>query len=345
ADAAARLDAQGRTGDARLAGVLAAALHGHRRQDLAPRLAAAVGIPLARRVADLVGLHPGLHRPYPDDERRTGLVRLSAAADLGVLHAVSAAVLAGRSGREADEARGQVAWSALHAEDAGLLGTGPDGPPAGLGRLREGLRGALGDLPPETALRCWAQAREAYALGRVATADEAVAATWRWRSGTFPHLVQLTGPAGSGKSGFAAGLPGVTARIGLDDLRAARGAREDQRHNGEVLRTALDRLDGALAPGATVVWDATSLNRHQRSLVLAVAVRRDALVTQAVPLVGPEELARRNAVRPHPVPAAVLADQLRRYAAPYPGEAHRTWYLGAAGTVDDTAGTLDEEDV
>jgi predicted kinase len=344
-DVSARLDTLGRTGDARLAGVLAAALHGTRREALAPRLAAPLGTPAARRIADLVGLHPRLHRPYPYDDRRAGLVRLSAAADLGVLHAVAAAVLPGRTGAEADEARVQVEWSALHAEDAGLLTTGPDtGTAHPLARLRGGLREALAGLPPAAAERCWAEAREAYALGRIGGTEEAVAATWRWRSGTFPQLVQLTGPAGSGKSRLAARLPGVHTRISLDELREARGARADQRANGDVLREGLDRLDRALTAGAVVVWDATSLNRHQRSLVLAVARRRDALVTQTVPLVDPDELTRRNAVRPHPVPAAVLADQLRRFTPPYPGEAHRTWYVGASGTVDDTAGTLDAED-
>ncbi|GJF27876.1 hypothetical protein KNE206_05760 [Kitasatospora sp. NE20-6] len=342
ADVAARLDALGRTGDDRLTGVLAAALHGTRRAELAALLAGPLGLPTARRVADLAGLHPALHRPHPDEQRRSGLVRLSFAADLGVLHALAAAVLAGRTGPEAEEARGQVEWSALHAEDAGMLAGDGASP---LHRLRSGLREAFADLPPDAAQRCWAEARAAFADGRIGTVDEAVAATWRWRTGAFPRLVQLVGPSGSGKSRFAAGLPGTGARISLDDLRQARGDRADQRANGDVLRAGLDRLDAALATGAAAVWDATSLNRHQRAAVLAVAQRRDALVTQAVAVVGPDELVRRNAVRPHPVPAAVLAEQWRRYGPPYPGEAHRTWYVGPSGAVDDTAGTLDEEDV
>ncbi|WP_188305985.1 RNA ligase family protein, partial [Streptomyces sp. CBMA123] len=79
AEVSARLDELGRTGDARLAGVLATALRTARRESLAPRLADRLGLPLARRVADLVGLHPGLQQPYPDEERRTGLVRLAGA--------------------------------------------------------------------------------------------------------------------------------------------------------------------------------------------------------------------------------------------------------------------------
>ncbi|MFD5727361.1 RNA ligase family protein [Streptomyces sp. NPDC058368] len=314
--AADALDALGRTGDDRLAGVLAALLHGTRRTALAPLLAPALGMPLARRVADLVGLAPGLHRPYPDEERRAGLARMALAADLSVLHAVSG-VLA-----DTAEAREQVEWSALHAAEV---------------REPDGLAEAFADLGPEAAARCLAQAREAHADGRVATAEEAVAATWRWRSGDFPRLVQLAGPSGSGKSTFGRGLPGVATYISLDDLRLARGSRADQSANGDVLREGLDRLDAALVPGATVVWDATSLNPHQRSLVRAVARRRDALVTHAVAWIGEADLAARNGRREHPVPPQVLASQLHRFVPPYPGQAHRTWYIGTSGTVEDRA--------
>ncbi|MFW6694147.1 RNA ligase family protein [Streptomyces sp. MAR4 CNX-425] len=328
ADTAARLDVLGRYGDARLAGVVAAMLHGVGRARLAPLLAGPLGLRGARMVADLVGLAGGLQRAFPDGERRAGLVRLSLAADLGVLHAVAGALARGA------EAREQVEWSALHAEDAGLLGESPLAP------LRDGLREALGGVAPEAADRCWAQAREAYADGRIATVAEAVAVGWRWRSGAFPRLVHLVGPSGSGKSTFARGLAGTDAYVGLDDLRAARGNRADQGANAEVLREGLGRLDAALAAGGTAVWDATSLDRHRRAAVQRVARRRDALVTQVVTLVGEDELVRRNRKRAHPVPPEVLAAQLRRFAPPYPGEAHRTWYVGADGTVADTAGSL-----
>ncbi|MEU6779443.1 RNA ligase family protein [Nonomuraea angiospora] len=335
AEVVARLDAIGRCGDARLAGVLAVVAHAVPRAALTARLAGPLGMRTARRVADVVGLHGALHRPYPDEERRAGLGRMALAADLGVLHAVAAAVPAGRADDERDQAREQVEWSALHAEDAGLLGPEPLEP------LRAGLREALAGLGAEAADRCWAEARDAWARGRIATVEEAVAATWRWRSRPFPRLVQLVGPSGSGKSTFAAGLSGIDVYLSLDDLRQARGSRADQRANREVLGDGLDRLDAALAAGGTVVWDATSLNQHQRSLVHAVARRRDALTTHAVVLVEEDELHRRNARRAHPVPSHVLAAQARRFVPPYPGQAHRTWYVGANGTVDDVDGTLE----
>ncbi|WP_405699868.1 AAA family ATPase [Streptomyces sp. NBC_01383] len=310
------LDALGLTGDDRLTGVLAALLHRTRRAALAPALAGPLGMPLARRTADLVGLAPSLHRPYPDEERRGGLARMSRAARLPVLHAVAGALAA------TPEAHEQVEWSRLHAQEVGE----PDG-----------LREAFAELEPAAADRCLAQAREAYALGRISTAREAVAATWRWRSGDFPRLVHLVGPSGSGKSTFGRGLPGTDTYLSLDDLRLARGSRADQSANADVLREGLRRLEAALVPGATVVWDATSLNPHQRGLVHATAHRRNALVTHAVAWIDEDELTARNGRRAHPVPPEVLASQLRRFVPPYPGQAHRTWYIGTSGTVEDRA--------
>lgn len=338
-EAYGRLDLLGRSGDARLAGVLAALLHAAHRSWLGPRLAAPLGMPLARRVADLVGLHGALHRDFPDEERRAGLARMGLAADLGVLHAVSAAALAGRAGEAAAEAREQVEWSMLHAEDAGLLSEDP------LAELREGVRRALAAVrcDRDTADHCWAELCRAHVLGRAPTAATALTLTRRWDGGAFPRLIVTVGPSGSGKSAFARSLPGVDRIVSMDGLREERSSRADQRANAEVLRQALEELDAALREGATVVWDATALNRHQRSRVQAVARRRGAFVTHAVAMVPEEILLRRNPRREHPVPDAVLRRQLRRFDPPYPGEAHRTWYVGPDGRIADVAGSLEEE--
>ncbi|MCE6998653.1 AAA family ATPase [Saccharothrix sp. S26] len=312
---AASAVASSSTGEARLVGVLAAALHRVRRGRVMSLLAGPVGVRVARRVGDVVGLHGLLHRPFPDDARRAGLLRLSTAVDLDVLHAVSAAVAPDQAARD------HVAWSALHAEDV-----------ESFDRLRSGLRERLSGPAAD---RCWAEARDASTrAGRVLGVDEAVAATWRWRSGDFPALVHLVGLSGSGKSTFAAGLA-ADVRVSLDDLRGEAGDRSDQRANARVLRAGLDRLDVALRAHRTVVWDATSLVEPQRAVVHAVARRHDAMVTHAVVLVDEREVARRNGTRPHPVPAAVLAAQAHRFSPPYPWHAHRTWHVGADGVVDD----------
>ncbi|MFI1585404.1 RNA ligase family protein [Embleya sp. NPDC020630] len=339
ADACARVDVLGRSGDARLTGVLAAALHTEPRAALAAESAAVLGMPAARRIADLVGLQALLRRPFPDDERPRGLARLAVAADLGVLHAVAGAVSAARTDPDtapADAAAEyeRVEWSALLAADAGLTDEAPLAP------LRTRARAAFADLPPDVADRCWAELRDAHAKGWAMPPE----ATRRHWSGDFPRLVHLIGRSGSGKSTYARRLPDVAAHIALDDLREARGARADQRANGDVLREGLDRLDAALAAGGTVVWDATSLTGPQRTAVSAIAHRRNALTTHTIVLVGEDELTARNATREHPIPPAVLAAQGRRFAPPYPGQASRTRYIGAGGTVDDVAGSLDAEE-
>lgn len=312
-------------GEGRLAGLLATHLRGERRATLASRLAGAVGMPLARRVADLVGLYPLLGRPYPDERRHAGLRALAVAADLEVLHAVAGAIYAGGTGGAELE---QVEWSSLFVS--------PD-----LARPVLDLAPSVLDLPLDVADRCWAEARAAFVAGRISTASEVVPYSWRWRDGEFPRLIVTVGPSGSGKSRFVAGLSGVDEVVSLDDLRAARGSRADQRANPEVLRDGLNRLDKALSGRRTVVWDATALNRQQRSLVEGVAARRNALVTHAVLLVDPGLVAARNASRQWAVPPAVLAGQFERFDPPYPGEAHRMWYVGASGTVEDVAGSYD----
>ncbi|MGC0423275.1 RNA ligase family protein [Embleya sp. AB8] len=333
-DAAARLDILGRTGDARLTGILAAALHTEHRAGLAADLAATLGMPTARRIADLVGLQARLRRPFPDQERPLGLARLAVAADLGALHAVAAATLVGRTDPEAAAERELVEWSALIAADAGLLDEAP------LARLRTRAREAFAGLDPDAADRCWAELRDARAKGWSMPPE----ATRRHWTGDFPRLIHLIGRSGSGKSTFAHQLPDVATHISLDALREARGARSDQSANGDVLREALADLDKALATGGTVVWDATSLNNHQRTPITTIAERRNALLTHAVLLVPEAELAHRNTTREHPIPAAVLRAQARRFTPPYPGRAHRTWYIGGTGTVEDIAGSLTAAD-
>lgn len=303
-----------RTGDARLSGVLAALGHDRPRPELAADLTARVGVGLARRVADLVGLRPKLSEPFPDERRRAGLLRLSVSADLGVLHALASAVAPGE----------EVEWSALHAADLPLARP-----------IHDGLTGDA-----DVVARRWGEAREAFADGRISTAEEAGALTWRWRDGGFPRVVLTVGPSGSGKSRFAETFAADEV-VSLDSLRVARGSRADQRDNAAVHREGLRLLGEALGGKRTVVWDATALNAHQRASVHAIARRNDALVTHAVFLVDAAELARRNESREHRVPSQVLDAQLARFNPPYPGEAHRTWYAGPDGSIDDTAGAPD----
>ncbi len=334
ADAYSRLDVSGSFGDARLVGAVAALVHDRRRADVMAGLAAPLGtVATARRVGDVVGLARRLHQAFDDEQRRVGLARMAFGTDFAVLHAVAAATAPDAAAAE------QVAWSALVAEDAGLLPRSP------LPALRAACRAAFSELPGRAADRCWGEARELFAQGRIASVAEAVAATWRWRDGDYPRLFHLIGVSGSGKSTLVDAMARAagTEVVSLDALRSARGSRADQSANQEVLHEALHRLEVLLARGTDVVWDATSLTRQQRSLVDRVAQRRNALIEHRVLLVSASELAVRNREREHPVPDDVLSAQLRRFDPPYPGEAHRVSY--SASRADDLDyGDLDYDD-
>lgn len=329
-DAAARGAGLGRCGDELLGGVLAALLHRRPRARLLTELPASLGARGARRVGDLAGLHARLLRPFPDERRGRGLRRLALAVDVGLLHAVAGATLAGRTDAEAREAREQLAWSELFAGEEGLLEDPTAGP---LARVRRALEASLAGLGDRDVLeRCFGEAAERWVEGRARSPEEAEAATWRHRDGRFARLTITVGPSGSGKSRLAERRRREGARvISLDERRAARGDRADRSADPELLAEALAELDARLAAGERVVWDATSLTAQQRALPLATARRRDAMATLAVFLVPERVLRERNARREHAVPEAVLAAQLERFAPPLPGDAHRVVDVDADG--------------
>ncbi|MFO0616923.1 MAG: RNA ligase family protein [Polyangiaceae bacterium] len=322
------LDAIGRFGDARLEGVIAALLAPLPRADVAPLLLPRLGARLARRISDLVGLARALREPFPDELRAGGLRSMARAADLGVLHALAGATT--KPGVEADLVR----WSELVASDAGLLSTAP------LAALRAGARASFAALPPRRAQRAWSAALELWVDGKIRSVDEAIATTHAAQREDRASVVLMVGPSGSGKSTLTRATFADHAVISLDDRREARGERGDQSENAAVLTRALGDLGALLDAGRQVVWDATSLVRAQRRLVLDAARRRGALGSLVVFARAPAELARRNAARPHPVPVAVLEQQLHRFTPPYPGEADRVLYVGADDAITDTAGDL-----
>ena len=327
-DAYSRMDVAHCLGNPRLVGAIATLLHEHRRADALAELAAPLGLPLSRRIADVIGHARRLHNPLDDDKRRPGLVHMAFGTDLAVLHAIAAATAPNAASSD------HVAWSALVAEDAGLL---PESP---LPAFRAACQQAFANLPAHAADRCWGEARELFAQGRIASAEEAVAATWRWRDGGFPRLTHMVGVSGSGKSTLVDRLAKAsdTEVVSLDELRAARGSRADQSANQEVLREGIGLLERLLTQGTSVIWDATSLLRSQRRLVDRVAQHRNALIEHRVLIQSAEELALRNQKRDHPVPDDVLAAQIRRYEPSYPGEAHRVLYSYA--DADASADTL-----
>ena len=95
---------------------------------------------------------------------------------------------------------------------------------------------------------------------------------------------------------------------------AADDGRSDNLRDSPMMAHLLDALEAGTDVG------------HYGRLTFAMIARH---------FLDEDELVRRNARREHPVPPEVLTAQVRRFSPPYPGDAHRTWYIGASGTVEE----------
>ena len=126
-----------------------------------------------------------------------------------------------------------------------------------------------------------------------------------------PCLVVLVGPAGSGKTTFAARRFAADEVVSSDALRATiAGDAADQSRNRSVFEALHREVARHLDDGRTVVVDATNVERHARRALVRLAARsgRPAL---AIILVLPlaEVLARNERRDGRAVPADVVARQ------------------------------------
>ena len=131
-----------------------------------------------------------------------------------------------------------------------------------------------------------------------------------------PALVVLVGPAGSGKSVWAAERYRADEVVSSDRLRALVGSGE---HDLEASTDAFALLDQIVAArlrrGLTVVVDTLGLDSARRRGYLELA-RSNGMPAVAVLVdTDPAECRRRNRTRDQPVPATALEGQLRRMRA------------------------------
>ena len=131
-----------------------------------------------------------------------------------------------------------------------------------------------------------------------------------------PCLVLLAGPAGSGKSTWAAAHFPATAIVSSDQLRAVVGAGEDDISASADAFTLLEEIVAVrVARRLTTVVDTTGLDADRR------ARWRERARTHGVPCfavafdVPAGQCRARNRARPHPVPADALTAQLRAWPA------------------------------
>ena len=131
-----------------------------------------------------------------------------------------------------------------------------------------------------------------------------------------PALVVLIGPSGSGKSSWAKARYLAREIVSSDQLRGIVGSGEHDLDASADAFALLDQIVSARARrGLTVVVDTLGLDQDKRLGYLALA-RRSGLPAVAVVFgTSAEVCRRRNRTRDIPVPAAVLAEQLRRLPA------------------------------
>lgn len=126
-----------------------------------------------------------------------------------------------------------------------------------------------------------------------------------------PCLVALVGPAGSGKTTFAARYFRLDEVVSSDALRAAlTGDAADQSANGMVFAALHGEVAARLAAGRTVVVDATNVEAHARRALVRIAARAGRPAIAIVLDVGLAEALVRNARRPG---RAVPADVVERH--------------------------------
>ena len=136
-----------------------------------------------------------------------------------------------------------------------------------------------------------------------------------------PALVVLVGPSGAGKSTWAARWFRADQVVSTDRLRALVGEGEDDQRAGKDAFDVLDLVvDRRLRRGLLTVVDSLALDAKRRASLRALAERRG-VPCIAVAFDTPADVCRaRNKARTgrRPVPAKVVADQLKAYAAVRP---------------------------
>ncbi len=157
-----------------------------------------------------------------------------------------------------------------------------------------------------------------------------------------PSLIVLIGPSGSGKSHWAAGQFRAGQIVSSDAIRALVGESEHDQRAGKDAFDVLDLVvDRRLARGLVTVVDTLGHDAGRRREYLQRAHRLGVPCWAVVFDTPPEVCRARNRIRPRPVPAKILASQLRNHAQTSADLADEGWdHIVAPGDVRIVPGGL-----
>ncbi len=271
---------------------------------------------LAREVMALVGHHHDPKHLVIKDKPSRRYRELARLVDLEAVYVLEQADLWGRHCLDLEEQLEILEFFKLYAQEARVWKQDP------YQDWRSFLQTELKEFPEATQNLVIANAIRDAEAGIIFSPEEAIARSYSYRE-AFSHLVVTCGPSGSGKSTWIEKHFPDYSIISLDELREEiSGKREDQSMNGQVIQADKEQLKSHLRKHENVVWDATSLFRTHRSMVLQLGFDYQALVTLAVFHLPEGLIEQRNKQRHHAVPEHILARQLQNADFPYINEAH-----------------------
>lgn len=167
----------------------------------------------------------------------------------------------------------------------------------------------------------------------ITTPEEAIARSYTLRDG-FPEVLLFCGISGSGKSTFIQKRLKEYTIISLDEIRKRLFGKEQQQGNhGKVLQEAKEELRKVLRVKGKAVWDATSLRKDFRSMVIDLTHDYKGLVTTVFVHSTIPEAQKGNASRLCRVSNEILDKQIRSFEYPTIDESDRQLIVNHKGEI------------
>lgn len=254
------------------------------------------------------------HLAISGDEN--GYLQLSRMVDIELLYLLELADMRGRIAKDVGDTVELIQLFKLYAEEFGCWKECPYLSWNDELKSKSGYEGDLLDLTI-------AQSKSDREAGLIWSPDEAIARSFKYREG-FPSVVILCGLSGSGKSSYVEKHYGDHRIISLDLIREQLFGKQSKQGNpGMVMQEAKEQLRQVLREKGKAVWDATSLRKDFRSMVIDLVRDYGGMTTLVFFHTSIAEAKSGNKSRERQVDAQVLQKQIDTFEYPTMDEVHR----------------------